>query len=162
MQAPPPGCLLRLLSTSATFSPVKASPQAVEWRALSPDATAASPRQSRAACVTVQAPFTSVRCDITITPLQFACSGKAPVLRDVYLSMSVALGNKKNVNVFYAARLRRTLSNDVPEQLFFRFLSFPKLITIRVMRIFRTRSVCHQSLRQCSRREGVCRRHICS
>ena len=32
--------------------------------------------------------------DITITPLQFACSGKAPVLPAVSLSMSIALGKK--------------------------------------------------------------------
>ena len=32
--------------------------------------------------------------DMTITPLQFACSGKTPVLRAVCLSMSIALGKK--------------------------------------------------------------------
>ena len=32
---------------------------------------------------------------ITImSPLQFGCSGKAPVWKDVYLSMSIALGKK--------------------------------------------------------------------
>ena len=31
------------------------------------------------------------------------------------MSMSIALGKKIAVNVFYAARLRRSLSNDVPD-----------------------------------------------
>ena len=57
---------------------------------------------------------------MTITPLQFACSGKAPVPRAVYLSMSTAL-EKKSRKGFYAARNRRPLSNDVPEHLFFLF-----------------------------------------
>ena len=35
-------------------------------------------------------------CDMTLTPLQLACSGKAPVSRAVYLSMSIALGEKKS------------------------------------------------------------------
>ena len=50
---------------------------------------------------------------ITVTPLQFACSGKAPVSRAVYLSMSIALEIQYvAVNVCYAVRLRRSLSNS--------------------------------------------------
>ena len=52
---------------------------------------------------------------MTTTPLQFACSGKDPVLRAFPLSVGIALGKKLAVNVFYAARLQRPLSNDVPE-----------------------------------------------
>ena len=59
MYAPPPACLLKLLLTEATFSPSRHHYQTCRWRALSPYATAASQRQSRASCVTVQAPFTA-------------------------------------------------------------------------------------------------------
>ena len=53
---PPPACLLRLLLTPATFSSSWHHHQTWRWRALSPYATAASRSQSRAACLTVQAP----------------------------------------------------------------------------------------------------------
>ena len=53
---PPPACLLRLSLTAATFSPSRHHHQTWRWRALSPYATAASRSQSRAACLTVQAP----------------------------------------------------------------------------------------------------------
>ena len=60
-------CMLRLpaesLSVAATCSPTRHHHQTTtgswRWRALSPYATAASQRQLGAACVTVQAPFTS-------------------------------------------------------------------------------------------------------
>ena len=60
---------------------------------------------------------------MTITPLQFACSGKAPVSRAVPLSMSMSIGYGQKIaaNKFYAARPRRPLSNDVLEHLFFLF-----------------------------------------
>ena len=118
-----------IVLTTATLSPSRHHHQTWRWRAWSPYSTVASRRQSRAACVTVQAPFIAFLCEITITPLQFSCSGKAPVLRAVSLSMSIA-GKKIVVNVFYAARLRRSLSNDVPEHFFF-FFSFPKFFTIK-------------------------------
>ena len=122
MHAPPPhACLLRLLLTTATFSPSKHHHQTWRWRTWSPFDTAASRRLSRAACVTVQAPFIAFSMWHDHNPLQFACSGKVPVLRAVSLSMCIALGKKVAVNVFYAARLRRSLSNDVPEHLFFLF-----------------------------------------
>ena len=58
MHAPPrPACLLRLLLTTATFSPSRHHHQTWRWRTWSTYATAASRRQSRAACVTVLAPF---------------------------------------------------------------------------------------------------------
>ena len=38
--------------------------------------------------------FYRIFSDMTITPLKFACSGKAPVLRAVSLSMSIVLGKK--------------------------------------------------------------------
>ena len=60
MHVPPrPACLLRLLLTAATFSPSRHHHQTWRLRALSPDATAASRCQSRAAFLTVQAPFTA-------------------------------------------------------------------------------------------------------
>ena len=37
-------------------------------------------------------PYRLFSCYMTVTPLQFACSGNAPVLRAAYLSMSIALG----------------------------------------------------------------------
>ena len=96
MHAPlPPACLLRLVLTAATFSPSRHHHQTWRWRALSPYATAASRRQSRAACVTVLAPFTAFVCDKTKTPEQCSCSGKAPVFGGHTLGMSIALGNKK-------------------------------------------------------------------
>ena len=65
--------------------------------------------------------------DMIITPLQCACLGKSRFTRAFTLRMSTAVGNKTAVNVFYAARLRRHLSNDIPEHEFFCFFSFPKL-----------------------------------
>ena len=60
MHAPPsPAYLPRLLLTAATFSPSRHHHQRWRWRALSAYSTAASWRQSRAACVTVRAPFTA-------------------------------------------------------------------------------------------------------
>ena len=91
---PPPAWLLRLLLAAATFSPSRRHHQTLRWRALSPYATAASPGQSRAACVTVQAPFVASLRDMAITPLQLAYSGKDPVLRAVYLGMGIALGKE--------------------------------------------------------------------
>ena len=58
---------------------------------------------------------------MTIIPLQFSCSGKTPVLWAVYLGVNTAL-EKTAVNVFNAARLGRSLSNDVPQHFFFFFL----------------------------------------
>ena len=62
MHAPPPpgpACMLRLLLTAATFLAVKASPPDVEMARLVALRYAVSRRQSRAACVTVHALFTS-------------------------------------------------------------------------------------------------------
>ena len=87
---PPPACPLRLLLTAAKFSPSRHH-QTWRWCALLPYATAVSQRQSRATCVTAQAPPTAFICDMTITPLHFACSGKVPVL----LALSIALGQKQ-------------------------------------------------------------------
>ena len=85
---------------------------------LSPYATAPSQRRPQAACVTVQAPFTACFLWHDHNPLQFGCSENAPVLLVVYLSTGIAL-EKLCVKVFYAARLRRPPSNDVPEHYFF-------------------------------------------
>ena len=85
----------------------------MEWRALLPYATAASRRQSRAACVTVQAvqaPLPPVLCGMTITPLQFVCTGKAPVLRAVYLIMSIALEKNSRQRFLYGE------TSTAPEQ----------------------------------------------
>ena len=60
MHAPaPPAVRLRLLLTTATFSPSRHHHRTWRWHAWSPYATAASRHQSRAACVTVQTPFTA-------------------------------------------------------------------------------------------------------
>ena len=92
------GLPAEIVSTAVTCSPTRHHHQTTtgSWRrpALLPYATAASQRQSRGACVT-RHPLPSVLCGVAIIALQFACSGKAPVLRAVPLSMmSIALGKK--------------------------------------------------------------------
>ena len=102
MHVPPPptACLLRLLLTAAMFSPSRHHQQTWRWRALSPYTTSASRSQSRAACLTVQAPFIAFLCDKTKTPEQCSCSGKAPVFGGHTLGTSIALGNQKPSTFF--------------------------------------------------------------
>ena len=76
----PRACLLRL--TVATFSPSRYNHQTTGScgdGALSAYATAASERQPRASCLTEQCRPSGV----TITPLQFPCSGKTSFSRAV-------------------------------------------------------------------------------
>ena len=88
---PPPACLLRLLLTAATFSPSRHHHQTWRWCAWLPYATAASRRQPRAACVTVQAPFTACSLWHDHNPIRsLLAQGKPVFLRAVYLSMSIA------------------------------------------------------------------------
>ena len=61
---------------------------------------------------------------MTITPLLFACSGKALFERIVPLSMSIDLGKRMAVDVCHAATRRQPLISDVFEHWScFRFLS---------------------------------------
>ena len=60
-------------------------------------------------------PLSPFLCDTTITSLQ-ACSGKAPVFAGRFPEHKHRSGKKIAVKVFLAARLRRSLSNDVPDK----------------------------------------------
>ena len=54
---------------------------------------------------------------MTVTPLQFVCSGKSLCFAGRLLEHEHCSGEKKTaLDVFYAARLRRPLSHDAPEQ----------------------------------------------
>ena len=128
-----------MLSTAATCSPTRHHHQATtgswRWRALSPYATAASQRQSRAACVTVQAPFTACSLWHDHNPIAVCLLRESPCFAGRPPGHEHCSGNKIAVKFFGAARLRRPLSNDVPELLFlfFSFFFFPKLFSKAIL-----------------------------
>ena len=76
---------------------VKASPPDVEMARLVALRSGGASASVWAACVTVQAPFIAFSLWYDHNSLQCAqcaCSGKAPVLLTVSLSISIAVGNK--------------------------------------------------------------------
>ena len=123
-----------ILSTAPTFSPTwhhhQTTTGPLRWRALSPYDTAASRRQSRIACVTVQPPFTACSLWHDHNPTAVCLLRESPCFAGRFPEHEHCSGKKIAVNVFYAARLQRSLSNDVPEHLFFCFGSFLKLFIL--------------------------------
>ena len=93
---PPPTRLLRLLLTAATFSPSR------HHHRTCVDRPPSRPTLRRRVGVNTgllvlqyRHLLAPVLCCMTITPLQFACSGTIPVLRVFPLSKSIAPGKKK-------------------------------------------------------------------
>ena len=90
---PPPAYLLRLLLTTATFrrQGITTRRGVARLAALRYGGESASvPGCLCDGTGTLYRLFSGMN----ITPLQFACSGKTPVLRAVPLSMSIELGKK--------------------------------------------------------------------
>ena len=115
---PPPACLLSEIAVACSYVlAVKVSPPDVEMaRLVAQRYGGESASVPGCLCDGTGALFHRSFCDMTIiTPLQFACSGKVLVLRSVYLSIKIRRWKKNRRQRFYAARLRRPLSNDVPE-----------------------------------------------
>ena len=120
-----------ILPTAAAFSPILHHHQTMtgswRWRALSPYATAVSQRQTLAACVTLQAPFTACSLRHDHNPIAVCLLRESPCFAGRFPKHKHCPGKKIAVSVFFAARLRRPLSNDVPLRAF--FFSFLKLLS---------------------------------
>ena len=133
---PPPARLLRLLLTAATFSPPRHHHQTWRWCGLPPYATSTSRRQSRAACVTIQAPFTACSLWYDHNPIAVCLLRESPCFAGRSPEHEHCSGKKIAVNVVHPARLRRPLTNDVPEHCFCFcfcfFFSFPTLLSYTV------------------------------
>ena len=122
MHAPPhPACLLGLLLTAATFSPSRHHHQTWRWRALSPYATYGGASESVPGCL-FDGTGTLYRLFFFVTrpkPQSNAHAQGKPLFSEGIPWARALLWEIKAANVVYAARLRRTLSNDVREQCFF-------------------------------------------
>ena len=93
MHAAPPACLPAEIVVDCSYVlAVKASPPDVEMARLVPLQYGGESALVPGCLCDGTGTLYRLFSDMTITPLQFACSGKAPVLRVVYLSMSIALG----------------------------------------------------------------------
>ena len=108
---PPPAGLLRMLLTTATFSSSRHHHQTWRRCTWSPYATAASRRQSRVACVTVQAPFNAFSLSHDHNPITICLLRESSCFAGRLPEHEQLLWGKNSRKQFFTAR-----PSTVPEQ----------------------------------------------
>ena len=147
------------MSTAATCSPTRHHHQTTtgswRWRALSPYATAASRRQPRVACVTVQAPLTACSLRHDLNPFSVCFLRESPCFACCLPEYEHCSGKKIAVNVFDAARLRRPLSNDVPDEHLVFFLFFVHFRNSLLLKLTTLNDTRYETLHKAADRRGL-------